>query len=61
MSLVLMDLGIKQRLLEMRTSWNATPIILGLFKSNTVPTTADTLATYTESTFAGYARQNIIT
>jgi hypothetical protein len=61
MSLVLMDLGVKQRLIEMKTSWNAAAIILALFKSNTIPTTADTLATYTESTFAGYARQNIVT
>lgn len=61
MSGVLMDNGSKQIASEARTNWNASTLNLALFKSNTVPTTGDTLATYTESTFPGYARQAITT
>lgn len=61
MTLVLADLGCVQRLTECRTNWNATALKLHLFKSNTTPTTSSVLGDFTESDFAGYASQTIIT
>lgn len=40
----------------LRGVWNGTNLKLALYKSNTTPGLADIIATYTESTFAGYAR-----
>src|SRR5262249_55847391 len=59
MTLKLVDTGLQRKLTDLASAWNSTPLKLHLYKSNTTPTTSSTVGSFTESTFPGYAAQNI--
>lgn len=61
MSLKLVDAGISNRLTQLQTNWNATPLKLHLYSNNQTPTTSSVIGDFTECTFAGYAAQNLTT
>ena len=58
MSLKIVDIGLNKMLDKLLTAYGTT-LVLHLFKSNTTPAAGDTLSTYTEATFPGYASQNV--
>jgi hypothetical protein len=60
MSLVVSDVG-KQDLIAPLSTYLAANAVLRLFQNNHVPNHADTAASYTEATFAGYAAINLTT
>jgi len=57
MSLKVVDVGNKKNLDRLTTAWGNNAI-LKLFKNNITPAAGDTLATYTECDFSGYAASN---
>jgi len=57
--LTFVDAGIVDELNMATNGWNGINRRLHLFTNNYTPTVTDTLASYSEATFTGYATQNI--
>lgn len=61
MTLVIQDGGLTNKLEQLRARWNATALKLHLYQNNFTPLVTSVLGDFTESTFAGYSAQDLVT